>query len=184
MEPIPAILLFAFLAYMIYRRFSESASTPKLAPQDESFAKAAVQEGLAAIGYSVDRTVDSQTEAMNAGLAIANERDMGAAVAVSIVALGLASNYISNKSMTEQRTALLMHQINELTADTFSLTPEVLWDHRGRVLSQNLNADFLFQKSISNAFGIASECRQSDFLARIVLAVAKDNRTPVEMEFS
>lgn len=179
MEPIPAILFFVFVAYLIYRRFFLPASSPRLAPQDASFAKAAVQEGLATIGYSVDRSVDSQTDAMNIGLAIANERDMGAAVAVSIVALGLASNYISNKSMSEQRIALLMHEINEITADTFSLTAETLWDYRGRVITQNLNADFLLKKSTVDAFGIAFECRQSDLLARIVLAVSKDNRVPV-----
>lgn len=137
------------------------------------FSKSAIQEGICTLGYSVSSGATSPALAIQIGYEAAKTGGVKYVVAISIIALGVAENYLRNKNKGEAGIAKLFDNINNLAATEFDVDPSKLWDLRGATIGENNNAGFIFQKACEKGFRISNEANESDIFKRIVVAVAE-----------
>lgn len=168
------VLVVMFIAYRM--KVNIKLDLGELTAQDKQFSKSASHAALEVLGCSVDPTVDSPKEAQKAGYLAVQEGGINYAATVSLIALGIAANYVQNKNKSEAGLANLMSHLSNLIADEFGFSHDELWDLRGAITKEDMNAGFLFQQAAQKAFGLYGEASRGDVLKRVVLAVATRNQ--------
>jgi|GEM_PF-5116646 len=166
------VVVLAVGAWLWAVKTKKSASVD-LTDKDLSFASEAVRASLESLGYGVQfergEPQSNAIEAYDRGRDAVFQGGVTYAIAVSVVAAGIAAQYVqSNKRNQEVAGRLLIH-INGLIAEEFALDSAELWDKRNKYMGALKTARHLTEQAAIKGFSFPREldlCRMMVVLAR------------------
>lgn len=166
------VVLLAVAAWLWAVRTKKSVSDD-LTDKDLSFANEAVRVSLESLGYGVQfncgEPQSTAVEAYDRGRDAVFQGGVSFAIAVSIVATGIAAQYIQNNRRGQKVAGRLMLHINDLIAAEFDFDSAELWDKRGRYIAALKTARYIVEQATIKGFGFPLEldlCRLMVVLAR------------------
>jgi hypothetical protein len=158
------------LCIVAFRQFQRSRPI-QLSQEERRFSKEAIHEGLRCLGYALSPSSESDMAAMDQGHSLVKNNGMAEIIAVSIVAMGMAQYYASNKNLKAVTIQVMLLHINEICAAEFSRDATILWDMRNETLNGR-DAKILLENSSRRGFHSCRDIQAGSPLRDAMIAVA------------